>query len=135
MLVIARCTDGHFRSLNLGLFINPHPQLRHARTRVKSSAQNGPRDRRLGAPNYEGLFIVNSLTTADRSKAPTAIGSNLLRCRLGRQTPRSDRWRHSQAWSTPPSHSNEKKSCQLRGIPRHITLSLLVTRAIAAKVT
>lgn len=57
--VVTIVTDngGPFRSLRFESFIQPHPELCHVRTRVRSPGQNGSRERGFGTLKYERLFI------------------------------------------------------------------------------
>lgn len=48
---------GPFRSLNFELYSMRHPELAHARTRVRSPGQNGSRERGFGTLKYERLFL------------------------------------------------------------------------------
>jgi len=56
--VVTIVTDngGPFRSIRFEAFIEPHPELAHVRTRVKSPGQNGSRERGFGTLRYEKLY-------------------------------------------------------------------------------
>lgn len=72
--VVTIVTDngGPFRSATFELFIMRHPELRHARTRVRTPGQNGSRERGFGTMKYEWLFreeIDDGLALVDQITA------------------------------------------------------------------
>lgn len=56
-VTIVTDNGGPFRSLRFEHFITTHPELRHARTRVRTPGQNGTRERGFGTLKYERLFL------------------------------------------------------------------------------
>jgi hypothetical protein len=74
VLLVTIVTDngGPFRLFRFEAFIASHPELRHVRTHVRSLRQNGSRERGIGSPKYERLFleeiddVVSLVTHAER---------------------------------------------------------------------
>jgi transposase InsO family protein len=69
VLTIVTDNGGPFRSFTFEAFIAAHPELRHVRTRVRTSGQNGSRERGFGTMKYERLFrkeIDDGLTLVEQ---------------------------------------------------------------------
>lgn len=56
-VTIVTDNGGPFRAFRFEHFIAAHPELRHARTRVRTPGQNGSRERGFGSLKYERLFL------------------------------------------------------------------------------
>jgi transposase InsO family protein len=65
VVTIVTNNGGPFRSLVFEAFIELHPELAHARTRVRTPGQNGSRERGFGTLKYERLDAV---TLAERAE-------------------------------------------------------------------
>nr|WP_254668967.1 IS3 family transposase [Brevibacterium sp. CS2] len=71
--VVTIVTDngGPFRSFRFESFIAAHPELHHVRTRVKTTGQNGSRERGFGTLKYERLYldeIDDAIVLAERAE-------------------------------------------------------------------
>lgn len=120
-------------------FLALHPGLAHVPTRVKSSGQNGSRERGIGTLKYERLYIdeiADAIMLAKRAEnnteSSTTRSGRTKRSRGNR--PKACTW----AWPTRPSPtSNKIKSCQLldvgqampRATSRSATARSTVSRA------
>ncbi|WP_203625795.1 hypothetical protein [Streptomyces sp. SID9913] len=57
LVTVVTDNGGPFRSFRFEAFIATRPELRHVRTRVRTSGQNGSRERGFGSLKYEKLFL------------------------------------------------------------------------------
>ena len=91
--VVTIVTDngGPFRSFRFEAFIAGQPELTHVRTRVKSTGQNGSRERGFGTLKYERLYL-------DESTTPSMLAKHAEEYRIEYNTTRPH---EALAWNRP----------------------------------
>ncbi len=81
LLTIVTDYGGPFRSFRFQGFIATHPELTHARTRVRSPVQNGSRERGFGTLKHEKLYCeqIDDALDLQRHSADYRLDYNTVR--------------------------------------------------------